>query len=542
MGADLMKIRKTALLGALLLFGAAACDLEVTNPNQPETDRVLATPADIESLIAGSYNTWWAMTETYLGAGPILSTAAFQHSATAANFGMVDYSVVPVRPAVNNSPAHGFASYFERTWYHSYRAISAASDGLRRIDDGVVLANTQRARAFAKLTQGVAHGSLGMLFDQAFIFDETMDPTEAQELAPYPEVIAAAIGYLDDVIAIAGSNDFTIPDAWIGNLSAFDSARLIRLANSYKAYFLANSARQPGELTNTDWTNIRTWIGNGITVDFAPHSQGSEDQWWSWGAYYRVLPGAWSQVNNMVLGMADQSGGYQAWMALGWGLSDRNPFVIVTPDRRFPQGSTVEEQSARDADGNPLNRGIYIEYPHPDYSTFGAGIGGQRGRPDRGTWRWSNYRDFRHDVLLLTQIGPLPHLTLTQMRLLRAEADYGLGNLDDAAAAINVTRADPEHAALNATNAAGLNTSCVPKLPNGACGDLWEMLKWEKRLETYHVNLGAWYFDGRRWGDLMQGTFLHLPVPGRELEVLEMPNYTFGGSGAGAAPVGTYGY
>jgi hypothetical protein len=539
MGAELMNMRKTALLGVLLLFGVAACDLEVTNPNQPETERVLATPADIEALIAGSYNTWWAMTETYLGMGPILSTAAFQHSATAANFGMVQYSQVPMRPAVNNSPADGFASYKERTWYHSYRAISAASDGLRRIDEGVALPNVERARAFAKLTQGVAHGSLGMMYDQAFIFDESKDPTEAQELQPYTAVIAAAIGYLQDAIDIASANTFTLPEGWIGNLSGFDNAKFVRLANSYKAYFLANSARQPGELTNTDWTNILGWIGNGITEDFAPVSAGSEDIWWSWGAYYRVLPGAWSQVNNTVLGMADQSGGYQDWMAQGWGASDRNPFVIVTPDQRFPQGATLDAQATE------ANRGIYIEVPHPDYSTFEAGIGGQRGRPDRGTWRWSNYRDYRHDQLLLTQIGPLPHLTIPQMRLLAAEAHYRLGNLDEAADRINVTRADPNHAALNATNAAGLNTSCVPKLPDGTCGDLWEMLKWEKRLETYHVNLGAWYFDGRRWGDLMQGTFLHLPVPGRELEVLEMPNYTFGGPGgiaAGAAPVGTYGY
>jgi hypothetical protein len=549
MGAELMNMRKTVLLGVLLLFGAAACDLEVTNPNQPETDRVLATPADVESLILSSVNTWWDPMDSYLGLRPLLSTMAFQHSATAANFGMVDFSVVPLRPAVNNTPAYGFASYLERSWYRSYRAISGASDGLRQMDAGVVVSNPHRARAIAKLTQGLSHGMLAVIYDQAFVFDETMDPIEEQELKPYTEVRDAALAYLDEAISIATANTFTgiTAGGWLGRQADYNTnTDVVRLARAYKAYFRAAVARTPQEAEDVNWAAVIEDIDNGITADFAPIAEGwTTDTWQTGGMYYTTLPGAWSQVNNMVLGMADQSGGYQNWMSQGWGASDRQPFVIVTPDRRFPQGSTVEEQTARDAEGNPLNRGVYIEFPHPDYSLFGAGVGGQRGRPDRGTWRWSNYRDYRYDYMTDTDNGPLPQLTVRQLQLLKAEALYMQGDLAGAAAIINVTRADPNHAALNATDAAGTNTDCVPRLPDGTCGDLWEMLKWEKRLETYHVGLGAWYFDGRRWGDLMQGSFLHLPVPGRELEVLEMPYYTFGGAGgiaAGAAPIGTYGY
>jgi hypothetical protein len=82
----------------------------------------------------------------------------------------------------------------------------------------------------------------------------------------------------------------------------------------------------------------------------------------------------------------------------------------------------------------------------------------------------------------------------------------------------------------------------VPKLPNGTCGDLLETLKREKRRELFMTAFGGWYFDSRGWGDLPAGTFLHYPVPAAELEVRQLPLYTFGGGGPGSAPVGTYGY
>jgi hypothetical protein len=44
-----------ALAGALAL---GACDLEVQNPNNPETARVLATPPDLESFVGATYLRW----------------------------------------------------------------------------------------------------------------------------------------------------------------------------------------------------------------------------------------------------------------------------------------------------------------------------------------------------------------------------------------------------------------------------------------------------------------------------------------------------
>ncbi len=39
------------------------------------------------------------------------------------------------------------------------------------------------------------------------------------------------------------------------------------------------------------------------------------------------------------------------------------------------------------------------------------------------------------------------------------------------------------------------------------------------------------FCDMRRRDMLQYGTYLHYPVPGKELETLQLPNYTFGGAG-----------
>jgi hypothetical protein len=141
------------------------------------------------------------------------------------------------------------------------------------------------------------------------------------------------------------------------------------------------------------------------------------------------------------------------------------------------------------------------------------------------------------------------------MRLLKAEGLYrsGAAGRAQAAAIINETRVA---AGLNATDANGTNTSCVPKLPgpgqgadtapgDNRCGGLLEMLKWEYRMEsTFKGPLGnGWYFNGRGWGDLWKDTPLQLPIPCAEAQVLQLVPCinNFGGAGGQhAAPLSNY--
>ncbi|MBV9774063.1 MAG: RagB/SusD family nutrient uptake outer membrane protein, partial [Gemmatimonadetes bacterium] len=118
--------------------------------------------------------------------------------------------------------------------------------------------------------------------------------------------------------------------------------------------------------------------------------------------------------------------------------------------------------------------------------------------------------------------------------LIRAEAYLNQGNLDRAAELINRTRV--KNGGLPAVTVAGVPNarSCVPKTQKGACGSLFDALRYEKRIETAGVEGSTAYWDARGWGTLLVGTPVHFPVPWRDLELIGAPLYTFGGGGAGS--------
>jgi hypothetical protein len=161
-------------------------------------------------------------------------------------------------------------------------------------------------------------------------------------------------------------------------------------------------------------------------------------------------------------------------------------------------------------------------------------------RPDRGTWKWSWYAN-RQAANVSSSAAPWPEIEYNEMRFLAAEALFRTGQLQQAADSINVTRV---FNGLNATNSAGLNTSCVPKLPNGTCGDLFEMLLWEARMETWLTGpyRASWFFLGRATNSLFRGTALQFPIPAEQIQVSGLGEpYTFGGvGGQSSAPTSRY--
>lgn len=519
----MLRKKLTSGLAALLLIGMAGCvDLEVANPNAPDASRALATPGDVESLIAGAYNRWLYVFR-YGGPTMAMSNASGEHVAPWANAGMEYYARIP-RVPTNNIAGGNDVGNLTYAWYQSYRAIAAVRDGLKQIADGAVdlgADGNQRAQAYGRYMQGLAHGTIALLYDSGFVYDETMDPT-AVVLQGYQDVMTAALGYLDDAIA-AATFDENIPSNWMSQ--EVSSATLARLAHSYKARFMAAVARTPTERAAVNWGAVTTEANAGVTEDWDNVSQCWPHVFCDEAIAYRLFPG-WQMQNNWVAGMADQSGAYQAW--INTPTVDKLAFLIQTPDTRWPQGADEVTQ---------------LDNPGEYYST---NTGGSRiwSRPDRGTWRWSYYYQ-TYDPFFsaaIEDVGDLPQVKVEEMQALVAEANYRAGNMAAVATFVNQTRT--QHG-LAATDASGTNTDCVPKLPNGSCGDLWEMFKWEKRLETQFagpLRIG-WYFDGRGWGDLMEGTILQFPVPYGEMQLLDQQPYNYGGVGGDwAAAVGTYGY
>jgi hypothetical protein len=520
---------QTSGLVALLLVGMVGCvDLDIENPNAPDAERALSTAGDVESLIGGAYNSWLS-TQSYYGPTMMMSNASGQHAAPWSNSGMEQYARIPRIPT-NNIAGADNVDRLARGWYRSYRAIAAVRDGLKAIDDGAVTFDPDdetRARAFGRYMQGLAHATVAILYDSGFVYDETSDP-DATVLVGAQDVFAAAVQYFADAITLAGGATFTVPATWMS--TDVSAATLVQLAYSQRAKFRAAMARTPAERQAVDWAAVVSDVNNGITTDWLHHSDcSSGGSFCEEGLRYSIRPG-WSMANNWVLGMADQSGAYQAW--INTPTLNKMPFLIITPDTRLPQGADYTAQVA--------NPGAHFGTLNPTSSMWK--------RDDRGTWRWSYYFHDDPDGIPYfssqsgSRIADVPQVRVHEMQALVAESDFYGGNLAAVATFVNSTRTTH---GLNATDATGTNTSCVPKLPNGSCGNLWEMFKWEKRWEDVWVGpyrIG-FYFDSRGWGDLMEGTILQFPVPYGEMQILLAQPYNFGGVGGNfGAPMGTYGY
>lgn len=497
--------------GAALLLGACD-DLDVENPNAPDADRALATAGDVESLIASAYKSYYQPAQQYWP-GNMLSTAADHHSSSWGNFAMRSMGTEP-RTEFNNSPSYTYAFANEYAWTGCYGALAATADGLRAMEQ-VDVANEARARAFSRFVQGVCHGFLAMIYDQAAVVDETVDLTQgAPELRPYGEVMNAALGYLDQAIQIAENNDFTLPESpWIKGAER-DSDELARIAHSYAARFMAGVARSPDERAAVDWNAVINHVDQGIESDLMVSGEAASG-WWSGiktlGADYTV----WARVDMRQIGMADTSGAWESWMATP--VADRQPFVIETPDQRFP--STAEEGA----------EGQYFGFL--PYNVFA---------PNRGTYHFSFYYDHRYETYAescnFCWFGQVPEITKTEMDLLKAEGLMRTGSEGQAAEIINRTRED--NGGLEQVTASGVpeSNSCVPQNADGSCGDLMDALVYEWGVEVFQVSAGLAWFHDRGWGELVSGTPVHMPVPGSELEVLQKEIYTYGGDAGSAAP------
>lgn len=531
--------KKTMVAAALLFFGAAGCaDLDVNNPNDANRGQALATASDVESLISGSFNTWYTEAHEFGNTSLFLSTASFQHSAPWNNAGMVPLSRIPREPLPNFVSSQEYSNLANQ-WFGQYQALAAVADGLRAMEDPEIAAaidegatnGALRARAYGKFVQGLAHGTLGMIYDQGFILDETTETTDEagnpvpQEAVPYTEMMNAAYGYLEEAIALADQGDFLIPAEWM--MTEVSNEFLIQLAHSYRASLRASVPRTPDEAV--DWQAVLDDV-NAAAIDedwivFADQGGG----WNNWVFDYIARP-QWGQMSYFISGMADTGGDYQKWINTPvnnrlpyFGASESDdPFLIQTPDLRYPQGATAAEQIA--------NPGAHWQIPTEE-GLAEMPLGSQWSQAARGTWRWSWYWNSTHYDYYAELDYNIPERTVDEMELLKAEALYWLagGNMTaEAAAIVDKTRAQ---FGLD-SSADGINDSCVPKLPDESCGDFLEMLKWEKRHMVYAEGLMsvAWYFDSRRWGDLYKGTFLQLPIPAGELQTLEMlPVYTYGG-------------
>lgn len=567
-------IRCGALAGVL---GTTACGLEVLNENEPSRTQIKTEIADLENFLGTTYRRWH--TAMYGATGNVWGMAnvqSFENFSTLSNNCQGQRVGIP-RPVNDNQVGNPCAGEQSRVYTIVSEAARGASDVLARMEESGftfgTAAKDARARAFAQFIRGISLGYLAMVYDSAAIVSPD-DPVEAgtavpQELSHWSAVAAAAMEAFD--AAIAASPGMASLEAnwmfWAGTGTgtgavAVPEADFVRILRSHRARIRASVARTPTERAAVDWDAVIADAQNGITTDFrlvttqtANNLSGPNNTWVNqWYAYT-----TWHQMTPFIVGMADTSGSYAAWLAEPLTIrGESSKFFMITPDQRFPQGATRAAQqedfrlagSTQSTGCSTANSVCKRYFRNRDVSD----------PPASPAWGGSQYDHTRHYAWRTAgsggnaQTGPFPFLLKAELDLLAAEGYFRKGDYASAAALVNITRTacgpgsvpagcaarpagngragDPggglPAAPADATSPVpGGDVGCVPKRPVNAsnagggtltCGTLWDALKWEKRIETAYTHFAGWFFDSRGWGDLVQGTPLDWAPPFAELQ------------------------
>ena len=520
-----MRTRKfsAVLLAAAVLAGCQ--DLNVVNTNAPDRRRALSQPSDVETLIASTWRDIWNRTLNGSATYNSLPVVADVFTATYANDAALELSSEP-RPPFNNSTladAHAIARF---SWETFYKAISSANDGLFAIADGLEIItpdaggeptdNTARAVGFAMWARAASHLWLASIYDKNFIVREDADLENPlnNPLIEYPASMDTALVLVNETITFLNANSFTLPELWI-NGTTFTNVDLRRILASWAARLHVAAARTPAERQALDWDLVLSLTDQGITSDFSVLLQSGV---LTSGYLSRLQQNgtfsAWGDYR--FIGAADVSGNFKAWLDLP--VAQRERIEITTPDRRIT-GPT------------PTSAGLYYRYRADNIF-----------RPERGTYHHSHYQWRRNGGRSVSQNYSI--MSVDEMNLLRAEAYYYKGDLDQAAQLVNSTRTrtvrigTTDYAGLAAVTRDGVPQSddCMPRFDGVTCGTLLQALMYERILETQAMDAQLPWMEARGWGFLSPGTFLHMPIPARELESLQLPVYSFGGvGGPGAA-------
>jgi hypothetical protein len=556
------------LAAAVSVGSCYSLDVTAVQPTTSFTrEQVLQKPELIELVVAGLFiNFWggatypqpWIQLSLY---GEEITTSAnsspnFNRGATQPII-LWEFAQEP-RVAFDNSVT-GTSLFARDPWSNFYEANAAATDmprlikekKLKIVDPATGADNTLRVLTFAKWLQGLTHIHLAMLFDSAAVIDESVDLSKVPNL-PFQHhnvVRDSGIKWLEDAISMAKEKSFIFPlkaDLWVYN-TPVSNDELIAIAHSYIARAMVYTARNPAERAAVDWAKVKQHIAAGVAAPFGPRGLPNPIIAMDYRAMMSAPPqntaaictaggtnfcgphAGVARVDLRLLGPADTSGAYQAWLqkVSAPRFDTVAPFIVRTPDKRI-QAPT---QTA------PLVKPVYFKFTDivPPATIMPT---------ERGPYYWSNYwsssralnnhsqlpldgggraRRNVNDLGLIQDAMLLP----AEMDLLMAEAEIRLGNDAAAAALINKTRV--ANGELPPVTAAGVTPEpgCVPKRYDGSCGSLMDALMYEKRIETYGTAIS--YFDLRGWGCLLEGTPTELPPPGRQLDLLGKLQYTYGG-------------
>jgi len=473
----------------------------------------------------------------------------------------------PLSGATNsNAPGNGCASDQQRVYFGMGEVNRVGSNFLSSVASGLNLgsqARENRDKAFAEFLRGMSLGYLSLFYDSAAVVTVGQTGDDAGKLADYKVVMDSAYAAFDRAISLAqapatGDRGFPLPADWIPSPTVMNVDEFVRLIRTYRARFRANVARNPTERAAVNWGLVIADAQNGIKSDHLNTTNSSNGPG---GGWRRIYDGGstWHQMPPFIIGMGDVSGNYEAWLKTpmdGRGAGNVG-FFMVTPDLRFPQGTTRAAQQAdfkiQDCEiAATVCKRYFTNRPNGSDQYTGNG------------WGWSNY-DFNrfHSWVLkgdagTARNGNLVFFTKAELDMLQAEGLIRTSRFAEAAALINVTRTKnglPAITDFSASAPVPGGANCVPRVPQPpnatttACGNMMEAMKWEKRLETAFTSFAPWYLDGRGWGDLAENTPVFWAVPYQDLQARGYAISAIYGAGNGpgnapgsAAGKSTYGW
>ena len=470
----------------LSLLAFFACDIEndlyVDNPESPNDDILASDPVALEATASGMFRAFYMANTSYRSPGPATNTMADTSSCSWGNFGMKDLSSEP-RVAMNNKSSYNY-SYITNTYFNAlYSVLSDANTVALAVKNGVQFSDNNLVNTIAKFTQALTIGYNALYFDKVWLSDEDGPSGDSNGATPQ-DAMTFAIAKLDEAIAIAEANTFSVPTTYMSR--PYSSSQLAAVMKSYGARLLAGNARTAAERQAANWTKIGAYASAGVSADFTIDHD--DVTWYDLFKTYLVYPG-WARIDLRVISLMDPT--YPDYWPAGTTI--------------LPEATTTD---ARIADFQYLNS--------------------QNFRPERGTYHYSSYRYARYNTYITEWTVPTEEIPVAEVQMYAAEAKLMAGDAAGAAAIINAgSRVTRGGLAPVAATAAAVKAA----------------IHYERMVEFPLASPGLAFFEMRGLDLLQKGTLLHFPIPGPALESIPMDNYTYGGTqGVGGTDYSTGGW